>query len=245
METSIIIRTKNEEKWIGAVLEKLYQQTYRDFEIIIVDSGSTDRTLEIISEYPIRLIRIKSENFSYPYALNLGCENARAEKFLVILSAHSIPVSDYWLEKGIADFGRNEKIAGVYGPQKALPGSTIWDKFFYSFFYYTGKAFFLGMKRRIVEKSDMGVLGFTNAAIRKDLWEKRKFNENFGFGGEDGEWADYWIKQGYLILKDYDFTVFHSHNLGLIGWMGQWQHWISCSKPQRFSREKLSKFRTN
>ena len=78
METSIIIRTKNEEKWIGKVLEVLMQQSYKDFEIIVVDSGSTDRTLEIVKKYPIKLIEIPQKDFTYPYALNVGCKSANA-----------------------------------------------------------------------------------------------------------------------------------------------------------------------
>jgi len=47
-ETAIIIRTKNEEKWVGECLRRLRRQTYRNFEIVAVDSGSMDRTLEIV-----------------------------------------------------------------------------------------------------------------------------------------------------------------------------------------------------
>lgn len=50
-EISIIIRTKNEEKWIGENLKRLANQTYKNFEIIIVDSGSTDETLNIINNF--------------------------------------------------------------------------------------------------------------------------------------------------------------------------------------------------
>jgi glycosyltransferase involved in cell wall biosynthesis len=245
METSIIIRTKNEEEWLGECLEMIFQQTYKNFEIIIVDSESSDGTLEIAKKYPVKILNIKQEDFSFSYALNFGIKNSNAEKFIVILSAHSIPMSKYWLEKGIENFDKSNKIAGVYGPQKALPISTIWDKFFYSFFYYSGKLVSLGRKRRIVRRSSMGVLGFTNAIIRKDLWKKRVLNESVGFGGEDGEWAGYWMKNGYCVVKDYDFAVQHSHNLDFSGWIRQWQHWFSSGKARKFSKEYLAKYRKN
>ena len=63
IETSIIIRTKNEERWIGKVLERLVSQTYQDFEIIIVDDGSTDTTEEIVNALKDkRLIYYKIKN---------------------------------------------------------------------------------------------------------------------------------------------------------------------------------------
>ena len=65
-KTSIILRTKNEEKWVGECLKRLSEQTYRDFEIIAVDSGSTDRTLEIVKNFDVKLFQIRPEEFSYP-----------------------------------------------------------------------------------------------------------------------------------------------------------------------------------
>ena len=99
-ETSIIIRTKNEEKWLGECLKKLREQTYSDFEIIVVDSGSTDWTLEIAKKSDARIVQIKPEEFSYPFALNVGCRHATATEYFVILSGHSLPISRTWLEDG-------------------------------------------------------------------------------------------------------------------------------------------------
>ncbi len=133
METSIIIRTKNEEKWLGKVLEKLSEQTYKDFEIIIIDSGSTDKTLEIAKKFNTKIFQIKPEDFSYPYAINYGCERAQATKYFVILSAHSIPISKTWLADGVSDF-INDKVLGVYGMMQALPDGSWAEKLFWNGF---------------------------------------------------------------------------------------------------------------
>lgn len=74
---SFVIRTKNEGKFIGKVLGLLQKQTYQNFEIIIVDSGSTDRTLEAVKKFRVKLIKIKPQDFNYSYALNLGISNAK------------------------------------------------------------------------------------------------------------------------------------------------------------------------
>ena len=182
MEISIIIRTKNEEKWVGVVLEMLTKQTYQDFEIIIVDSGSTDRTLEIIKKFPVKLIQIPQIEFSYPHGFNVGCQHASATKYFLFLSAHSVPVSVKFIENGIESF-LDDRVMGVYGPLNTLPDASIWEWFYFDFFGYFFRI--LRPRRSIFKKERMGVLGFTNAIVRRDLWEQYNFNEAYGNGGED------------------------------------------------------------
>lgn len=232
-ETSIIIRTRNEQRWVGRVLERLYSQTYKSFEIIIVDSGSTDRTLSIASKFPARVIHIKPEEFSYPYALNLGVRNSQGEKYLVMLSAHSLPTSNSWLANGISHLSK-ENIMGVYGPLKAMPDGTFWDKTFHNLSYLKELILSFPKKYRIVKHGGLGVLGFTNAIIKKNLWEEYNFNEEYGNGGEDGEWAGYWFSKGYYAIKDMGFTVHHSHYLNLSQWRKQLKYWSGVTVPQSF-----------
>jgi len=233
METSIVIRTKNEEKWVGKVLKRLKEQTYKDFEIVIVDSGSTDKTLDIIKNFNVKIFTIKQEDFSYPYALNYGCEKALGEKYFVFLSAHSLPISKTWLEDGIKNFS-DQKVMGVYGLMQALPDGTIWEKiywnslkvFLYRIFNY----------KKIVTKGGIGVMGFTHAIIRRELWEKNKFDERYGLGGEDGVWANYWFRNGFYVILDSKFSVAHSHGLGLIDLRKQFKNWSNLSTPQPFKK---------
>lgn len=240
METSIIIRTKNEDRWLGECLKRLSEQTYKNFEIVFVDSGSTDKTLEIIKgsadrsvfPYEIKLLHIKPEDFSYPYALNYGCGQASAKKYFVFLSGHSLPVSKTWLEDGIRNFKSFEKLIGVYGFVWALPDGTLWEKFIFNKTICTVRNIF--KKQATVNKVGMGVLGFTNAIVRRDLWHQRRFNEAYGLGGEDGEWADYWFKKGYQAVRDIKFSVYHSHRLGYKELKAQWKYWASLYKPHPF-----------
>lgn len=235
METSIIIRTKNEEKLLDEVLSRLMNQSYRDFEIIIVDSGSTDRTLEIVKKYPVKLFQIKPEEFTYPYACNYGCKKASATKYFVFLSGHSLPISNSWLKDGINDF-TDDKILGVWGPVRALLDATFWEKLFFN-----GRLQDMARKikpKAIVKSGGMGVLGFTNAIIRRDLWELHNLDEAYGAGGEDGEWVRFWLSKGYYSIKDLNFSVYHSHGLGLIALAKQFIHWMLISKPHPYKKLK-------
>lgn len=240
VETSIVIRTKNEERWIGLTLKRLREQTYRDFEIIIVDSGSQDDTLRIARKFPVRIFQISPSEFSYPYALNYGIQRTTSNRYIVIISAHSIPISQTWLQDGLENFHAYQNVAGVYGFLKPLPSSSFADRVIMN-----GSNFFWWVLNRqqrfVVRQAGMGVLGFTNAIIRRDLWNQRPFNEAYGAGGEDGEWAAYWLQCGYIAVKDWRFTVHHSHNLGFLGWYRQFRYWKSLDRPAPFQQLKFRK----
>ena len=85
---SVIIRCYNEADHIGKLLHGLSQQSMQNFEIILVDSGSTDGTIEIAEEYGVdEIVYIDPEDFSFGRALNYGCEAARGD-ICVFASAH-------------------------------------------------------------------------------------------------------------------------------------------------------------
>ena len=82
---SIIIRAYNEERLIGKLLESIKKQNFNSdqIEIIVVDSGSEDSTLQIISNYQVKLIKIKKEDFSFGYSLNKGFEIAKGKEIIL------------------------------------------------------------------------------------------------------------------------------------------------------------------
>ncbi len=234
-ETSIIIRVRNQEKWLEECLKRIFEQTYQNFEVLVIDNESNDRTLEIAEKFPVRIFHIKKEDFSFPYASNFGCRQAKAEKYFVFLSGHSLPISKTWLADGISNFTSSETM-GVYGPVLALPDATFWEKLIFRRWYFKEKAI-------IVNNGKMGVMGATNAIFRKDLWEKQNFDERYGIGGEDTIWARHWLAKGYVAVRDPKFAVFHSHGLGLLGLIKQYKYWKkTISAPHPFKREEL-KFR--
>ena len=230
---SIVIRTKNEEKYLAQVLQKLKEQSLQDFEIVIVDDNSTDKTLEIAKKYNCKIVKLGKGKFNYPYACNIGAQNSLGE-YIVYLSGHSIPIINTFLEDGLKNF-EDKKVAGVYAVPKALPDVNWVEKSLYNF-----NSFFKN-KRFVVSRlkdAGMGVLGFTNAMIRKDLWEKFNINEEFAGGGEDGDWAKHWIKKGFLIVHDPKFKVYHSHDLGFIDLVKQFIAWSKKDKPTTFKAQK-------
>ena len=112
---TIVIRCFNEEEHIARLLTGISRQTVQPRDIILVDSGSTDATLEIAARFPVTVLPIAPEQFSFGRSLNLGCRAARGE-IIVIASAHVYPVFDTWLAELTAPFGEAE-VALVYGRQ--------------------------------------------------------------------------------------------------------------------------------
>ena len=106
---SIIIRTKNEERWITPCLESIFNQTYKNLEVIIVDNCSSDKTIEKAKQYKISKI-LKIKNFLPGKAINLGIKNSKGE-YAVILSAHAIPTNNTWLEKLVMAIEEDENFA--------------------------------------------------------------------------------------------------------------------------------------
>ncbi|MFH1780849.1 MAG: glycosyltransferase [Candidatus Nealsonbacteria bacterium] len=192
-EISIIIRTFNEERSLGDLLLAIKSQSCRDYEIIIVDSGSSDKTLEIAGEFADYILQIENRDFTFGYSLNLGCKQARG-KYLVFVSAHILPVDADWLQNLIEPF-KNEKVAMVYGRQIGNQETKFSEK--RDFQRIFGKTAFYPNN--------------ANAAIRRDLWQKHSFDE-YLFGLEDIEWSKRVAKEGFLTHYEPKASVYHIHH---------------------------------
>ena len=104
---SIIIRAYNEEAHIRRLLQGITEQTVRDVQVILVDSGSTDGTVAVAQEFDVEVVHISPEEFTFGRSLNLGIAQARAD-LVVMASAHVYPVYPDWLEQLLAPFKDNE-----------------------------------------------------------------------------------------------------------------------------------------
>lgn len=198
---SIIIRTKNEERWISRCLRKLKTQTVQNFEIILVDNMSTDNTVEkakgIFSE--IKIINI--EEFLPGLAINRGIEASKGD-LIAILSAHCIPVNNDWLEK-LSDNFNDEKIAGVYGRQVPISSSSDSDK--------RDLHLTFGLDKRIQKKDFF--FHNANSMISRKVWEHIPF-DNEVTNIEDRVWGKEIISSNkFHLVYEPDASVFHHHGI--------------------------------
>lgn len=197
--TSWVIRTQNEERWLGKVLETLFMQSRLDFEVIIVDNESEDRTLEIIKSWPIRkVISVPRKDYNHSYALNLGINEGWGE-LAGIVNGHCLPVSRTWYQDAMKNFA-DEKIVAVTGHYTALPDGDISEKLGDLHFDLS----------RLEKEHDCKWMTNTNTIIRKDNWREYPFDEMLE-ECEDYDWACEMLARGFDVVKDPKFNVYHSH----------------------------------
>lgn len=198
-ETSIVIRAFNEERWLPELFASLHRQRYRKFETLVVDSGSVDRTRDIAASNGARIVRLRSEDFTFGYSLNIGIEEARGS-FMAIISAHAIPTDEHWLERLVAPL-RQPKTAMVFGGQRGHAVSKFSEARDFERVFHS---------KRMSMDDDHVFVNNANSAIRKDLWEQHRFDEGLP-GLEDAEWAKYWIPRGFEVLYEPSACVYHVH----------------------------------
>jgi rhamnosyltransferase len=113
---SIVIPVKNGDIWLERLLAGLMRQTLiAQSEIIVIDSGSTDDSLEIIRRYPVRLIQIPPSEFNHGATRNLGVREAKGE-FVIMTVQDALPGSDDWLDLFLGGFG-DQQVVAVCGQQ--------------------------------------------------------------------------------------------------------------------------------
>ena len=196
---SVVIRACNEEKHIGRLLSGILQQTIRPMEVILVDSGSTDATLAIASRYPVRIVSIPPEEFTFGRALNRGCAQARAE-VIVIASAHVYPVYPDWLEQLLKPFA-DPGVALTFGKQRGNSTTR------FSEHQVLAKWF----PEASIPRMDHPFCNNANAAVRRELWQGRPYDETLP-ALEDIDWATWAMSQAYHVAYSAEAEVIHVHN---------------------------------
>lgn len=215
MSVSIVILTKNGGNKFEKLMEKLSNQSYNDFEIVIIDSGSTDKTLEIAEKYGCRIYRIKPKEFHHSKTRNLGAELARGRN-IVYITQDALPLHDEFLER-LTEPLEDYEIAGVYGRQIAYSDAKPMEKFFYSYFYPNERKVITPAELKNLVEFYVSHAYISNvcSAIKKEVWEKIRFDENI-IMAEDKKWAIDVLRAGYKLVYEPKAAVYHSHNYSII-----------------------------
>jgi rhamnosyltransferase len=216
-KVSIIILTKNEEKFIEETLNSIYTQEIDcDFEVIVIDSGSQDKTLEIVQRYPVKLIQIPSKAFGHGKTRNLGISNAQGD-YIVFLNGDATPQNKKWLIFLINSLSVNST-AGVYSRIYPRPNCNPLDErdILNDSYLFDGrekyiKSFSEYYKMTPERKRKFIAFHTVSCAIKRDLLLKNMFAD-IEFG-EDLEWSKRMLEKGFKIIYESNSEVIHSHNI--------------------------------
>lgn len=120
---SLYIPCFNAAKTICFCLDAVFKQTCPLEEVLVIDDGSIDETVELANQYPVRVIK-QNKNFGLAAARNTAIRNARAE-FIASLDADCVPEPD-WLKHLMERFD-SPKIAGIGGKLLESDSSSVFD----------------------------------------------------------------------------------------------------------------------
>lgn len=215
---SIVIPTKNG----GAIFEEVLwgirgQKFGGEVELVVVDSGSTDGTVNKAAEYGARVLEIPPKEFNHGATRNYGIGNSKGD-FIVLMTQDAVPADERWLENLVDTFDNDERIAGVYARQIPRQDADVLTKRNLND-WVTGRSVYSVQEikdRESFEKMEPKqrylacVFDNVCSAIRRKAWKEVPFRRN-DFG-EDIEWAKRALLAGWKIAYQPNSAVVHSHN---------------------------------
>jgi len=191
---SVVVRTLNAAPQFRDLLAALRRRP--DDQLIVVDSGSTDGTLDLARQAGAEIVSIAPDQFTYGRSLNVGFALARFP-WILALSSHVVPVRADFLDLyrfAIKRFPEN--VVAAAGPlvrndgERGMTGGIT---------LYEGEDFLRGF--------EFGA-GNPNCLYRRDVWRARPFDEALG-GGEDCEWYVWAIVAGHALAAVHAAEVYY------------------------------------
>src|SRR5689334_6156975 len=199
-QVSIIMRSFNEGWTLRETLPALRSQEYANWELIVIDSGSTDGSVDLIRQAaPRHIVQIAPHEYNPARVMNRGMQLARSD-YGIFLNADATPQGSNWLRplvKGLFD----PRVAAVFGRQIPRPNCQ-------AIFAHDYERCF-GPNRESAQWDHF--FSMASSGIRKDVWAKRGFNERMQYS-EDDEYTRWCRAQGYRVDYVPESVAMHSHN---------------------------------
>ena len=197
---SIIMRSFNEAWALKGTLPALAAQEFKNWELIVIDSGSTDGSQELIrAAKPAHFVQITPKEYNPSRVMNQGMRLAKSE-FGIFINADATPQGTNWL-RPLVDALQNPKTAACFGRQIPRPDchavfANDYDRCF-------------GPNRESVKWEHF--FSMVSSGLRKDVWSKRGFREDLQYA-EDDEYTRWCKAQGYSVAYVPESVAMHSHN---------------------------------
>jgi len=207
---SIIIPTYNASKHLPSLLNSFQSQTIKDYELIIIDSSSTDNTIEIADSFNARVIKIEKEKFDHGGTRTLAARQAKGE-ILIYLSQDSSLFNNNSIEKIANPFDMDTNVAAVFGRQLPDKNASVFAEHL-RLFNYSENSYISELSDK--DKHGLRTIFFSNSfsAFRKSALEEIGFFKESLIFGEDTYAAAKLLLNNKKIAYESSAKVFHSHN---------------------------------
>lgn len=211
---SIVIPVKDGGQDLEQCLNAIRAQRSQDeIELVVIDSGSSDHSVEIARLHGALVHEIPPDQFGHGRTRNLGASLAHGE-ILVFLSQDAVPTDEHWLQTLTEPLREDPDVAGVYGRQIANDDASPPERFFLDFLY--------GPSPRRQRAAQVGSLSMqttlfsnVNAAIERSAWERFPFVEDI-IMSEDQDWCRRILLEGHCVVYEPQAVVRHSHPYTLL-----------------------------
>jgi len=207
--TSIIIPTYNAEPYLQNLLSNILSQTLKDYELFIIDSSSSDNTVEIAKKYTQNVIVIPQNEFDHGGTRARAAQMARGD-ILIFLTQDALPYDEFALENIIKVFD-DETIGAAYGRQLSYEDTNLFGKHLRAFNYPDSSY--------VRAKNDIGTFGLKTAflsdsfaAYREGALESIGWFKDGLIVGEDTYAGAKMILGGYTLAYAAEAKVYHSHS---------------------------------
>ena len=212
MKVSVIIPTLNAQKYLPELLQNLSKQSF-SFELIIIDSSSTDNTVQIAKQYTDNLIIIPHETFDHGKTRTQAAKIANGD-IIVFLTQDALPYDTKSIETLIKPF-HNPAIAAVYGRQIPHKEASLFAEHLRLFNYPKESH-----QRTIEDKTYFGIktafLSNSFTAYRRDVLKSIGWFKDGLILGEDVHVGAKMLLSGCTLGYSADAKVYHSHNYSLM-----------------------------
>jgi len=209
--TVVLIPTFNASLSIGRLLAYLVRQ---EVGVLVIDSSSTDNTIEIIKRYGVEYLVIPQNTFDHGGTRSLGAKHAKGAEFLVFLTQDALPYNDEAIENILLPF-EDSQVGAVCGRQIAYPSEGIFGRHLREYNYSKTSHI-----RSYEDKKEYGIktpfLSNSFAAYRASALREVGFFKDGLIFGEDMYAAAKMLQYGYKIAYQADAVVYHSHTYGYI-----------------------------
>lgn len=222
VEASILLPTYNAGTDFEEVLEAISgQRPNFEYELLLVDSGSTDGTLELARRYGARVISIPKSEFTHGGARNRGISEARGE-YVAMTVQDAVPADENWLGAMVENMASDDRIAGVYSRQIPRADCNPFTRFALER-HFTNRPERHEQEIESIEqyeslepmqKLEKITFDDVSSCIRRSVWRNYQFRP-VSFG-EDLDWSERVIKAGYKIVYEPTSAVVHSHDRSAI-----------------------------